>query len=118
LIDPLVVAGDEDKVRLLGESLGGGSCKRDTIRAEVDNGGLFCFQTFNSPGEGFRLDGHSSTAAEGSIVDFPVFIGGPLAEVMGTAMEEVIFLGSGDDRCLQESVRPCWEKRKEVYGHL
>jgi hypothetical protein len=29
----------------------------------------------------------------------------------------LIFLGSGDDRCLQESVDHFWKKRKEVYGH-
>jgi hypothetical protein len=77
----------QDEERCFWDSLlSDGSFKWDTIGAEIDYIGLLDSQTRTACAR-IPLGSLFRATAKRSVIDFPIFVSGPLAKVMGIAME-------------------------------
>lgn len=145
LIDAFVVAAEEDEVGDFDELLGGALGEEGAGGGEEEGEGFSIFdfrfssgvagscggafpisdlrtsifaQLFDRGEDGFAFEDHALAAAVGGVVGGAVFVGGPVAEVVGADGDEAALLRLADHALGERGGGDVWEEGEDVDQHL
>ena len=100
-----------------GELLGDGLFELITLRSHENDLAIIAAQFFDGCKDWVWLEQHALAAAAKVVVGLAVFVGGPVAQIVGVHFDEVLFTSAFDDAFAEWSECYFWEKCENIDAH-
>ena len=120
LVDPLVVAAEDDQVLLQAHLVSYPLVECLSIGRSVDHFIVvpLALEVGNRSVDGLDLEDHPRLPPEGIVIDSPPLIRSVVADVVDVKLEEALLLSTADDRMLERALEELGHDSENIYAHV